>query len=242
MTEAPAPAEARFLATHQLAGATGPVVVIDVIRAFTTAAYAIGAGASAVYLVDSVDEALAFKAANPGSVAMGEDGGHRPEGFDLPNSPVMASRADLRGRLVVQRTSAGTRGVVAAAPTASRLWAAALVTASATARAVEVHGGGAPTYVITGNFADRADRPGNDDLATARFIEGVRAAGPASAADADAVAAFVRGSDEAARTLLLGAEHVHPDDIAFATEVDRFDFALEVTRDHLGLRLDPVRP
>jgi 2-phosphosulfolactate phosphatase len=241
-TGATAATEARFLGTHELDGATGPVVVVDVIRAFTTAAHAIGAGARAVYLVDSVDEALAFKVAHPGSVAMGEDRGYRPEGFDLPNSPAMASRADLRGRLVVQRTSAGTRGVVAAAPTATRLWAAALVTASATARAVQAAGGGAPTYVITGNFADRADRPGNDDLATARFIEAVRTGGPASVADAAAVAASVRDSDEAMRTLLLGPEHVDPDDIAFATQVDRFDFALEVTRDPLGLRLDPVRP
>jgi 2-phosphosulfolactate phosphatase len=47
-------------------------------------------------------------------VAIGEDHGLRPDGFDLPNSPVEVAAADLRGRSVVQRTSAGTRGVVAA--------------------------------------------------------------------------------------------------------------------------------
>lgn len=99
----------------------GAVVVVDVIRAFTTAAYAFGAGAAHVYLVAGVDEALAFKATHPGSVAMGEDHGLRPDGFDLPNSPVLASQADLDGRIVVQRTSAGTQGVVAALA-ADRLW------------------------------------------------------------------------------------------------------------------------
>ncbi|MFV0307372.1 MAG: 2-phosphosulfolactate phosphatase, partial [Desertimonas sp.] len=92
----------------------GPVVVIDTIRAFTTAAYAFGAGARRIVLVDSVDDALRFKADHPGTLAMGEDHGLRPEGFDLPNSPAMAAAADLDGRTIVQRTSAGTRGVVAA--------------------------------------------------------------------------------------------------------------------------------
>lgn len=87
----------------------GTVVVVDVIRAFSTAAYAFSAGARYVYLVAGVDDALAFKAAHPTSVAMGEDHGRMPAGFDLPNSPVLAAAADLDGRLVVQRTSAGTQ-------------------------------------------------------------------------------------------------------------------------------------
>ena len=105
------------------------------IRAFTTAAYAFGVGATAIYLVATVEQALAFKAAHPDVLAMGEDRGRRPEGFDFPNSPAAVSRADLDGRTLVQRTSAGTQGVVAAVD-ATRLWAASLVCASATARAV----------------------------------------------------------------------------------------------------------
>ena len=56
----------------------GAVIAVDVLRAFTTAAYAFGAGAKHIYLVADVDEALAFKAAHPGALAMGEDGGRRP--------------------------------------------------------------------------------------------------------------------------------------------------------------------
>ena len=48
-------------------------VVVDVIRAFTTAAYAFAAGASHIVVVDSVAEALSLKGANPGTLAMGED-------------------------------------------------------------------------------------------------------------------------------------------------------------------------
>ena len=50
----------------ELDGVGGPVVVIDVIRAFTTAAYAFGAGAAEIYLVGDVQEALAFKGGAPG--------------------------------------------------------------------------------------------------------------------------------------------------------------------------------
>ena len=97
----------RHLARWELDGVDGPIVVVDVIRAFSTAAYAFGAGAAEIYLMDSVEDALGFKDSHPGTLAMGEDHGLRPGGFDFPNSPAMVSRADLTGRTLVQRTSAG---------------------------------------------------------------------------------------------------------------------------------------
>lgn len=229
---------ARYVATPDVRGVGGAVVAIDVIRAFTTAAYAFGAGAEAIYLVAGVEEAVAFVDAHPGSLAMGEAGGLRPDAFALSNSPALAAAADLDGRLVVQRTSAGTQGVVAA-DAADRLWCASLVVASATAAAVEASGLGDPTYVITGHFLDRDDRPGTDDVLTAEHIESVRLGRPG---DAAAVARAVAATDEAARTLALGPGHVDPTDIALATDVDRFGFAMEVTRTADGLRLDRIEP
>ena len=226
-------ADRRFLPRWEVAGVDGAVVVIDVIRAFTTAAFAFGAGAAEIYLVATVDEALAFKSAHRGSVAMGEDRGRKPVGFDLPNSPVLASRADLDGRTVVQRTSAGTQGVVAAS-SATRLWAAGLATASATAAAVNSSGLGDPTYVIPGRFPDRPDDTGEEDLLAARFIESVRLG---RLVDASATAAAVLATDDARHTLMLGAEHVHPEDIEHCVRIDHFDFAMEVERTERGLRL-----
>ncbi|HEY4375736.1 MAG TPA: 2-phosphosulfolactate phosphatase [Acidimicrobiales bacterium] len=234
MPSDPAPTVARFLPRWEVGDITGAVVVIDVIRAFSTAAYALAAGATEIILVAEADEALAVKDAHPGSMAMGEVKGHRPDGFDLPNSPVMASQADVDGRLLVQRTSAGTQGVVAAR-SATRLWCAGLVNASATAAAVQAAGLGAPTYVITGHFQDRPDRLGPDDRMTAELIERARLGQPLRA---DETAAAIAGTDEATRTLALGADHVHPDDIAYACRVDTFDFAMEVTRRPTGLHLN----
>lgn len=228
----------RCVPTRAVDAVAGAVVVVDVIRAFTTAAYAFGAGATHVYLVAGVDDALAFKASHPGSLAMGEDRGLRPDGFDLPNSPVRAEAADLDGRIVVQRTSAGTQGVVAAR-SADRLWCASLVVASATAAAVTDAALGAPTYVLTGDFGDRDDHNGDDDRLTAAHIDAIRLR---TASDPAAVARAVAGTGEAARTLSLGAGHVDSQDIAYATDVDRFAFAMEVARAPEGLRLDRVDP
>lgn len=226
----------RQVVRWELDGVDGAVVVIDVIRAFSTAAYAFGAGASAIYLVGTVDEALAFKAARPDVLAMGEDRGRRPDGFDFSNSPAAVSRADLTGRTMVQRTSAGTQGIVGAV-NATRLWAASLVCASATARAVEMSGLGDPSYVITGCFQDRPDDSGDDDRLTADLIERARTGGPLHADD---TSRRLLDTMEASRTLALGAEHCDPLDIEFASQVDRFDFAMEVTIDDIGHRLEAV--
>jgi 2-phosphosulfolactate phosphatase len=224
---------ARYVPTAEVRLATGAVVVIDVLRAFSTAAYAFASGARHIYLVDSVDAALAFKAANRGTLAMGEEHGRRPAGFDFANSPVELAAADVAGRTIVQRTSAGTQGVVAAAA-AQRLWCAGLVTASATARAVLAAGLGPPTYVITG-WSSGAPGAGEDDLATAELIERARLGRPL---DAAATAARIAASDEAARTLSIGDGHVYPEDVDRSVAVDAFDFAMEVSRTPLGLRLE----
>lgn len=219
--------------SSELDGVDGAVVVVDVLRAFTTAAYALDAGATAIYLVATVEEALRFKAANPGALAMGEDRGRRPEGFDFSNSPVAVSKADLVGKTLVQRTSAGTQGV-ASATDATRLWVASLVCASATARAVEAANLGDPVYVITGCFPNRPDHTGDDDRLTAELIERARTGQPLGAQQA---VQRLFETPEARRTLALGPEHSDPLDIEYASQVNRFDFAMEVTSDDFGNKL-----
>ncbi|MER3557232.1 MAG: hypothetical protein C4302_04760, partial [Thermus sp.] len=82
----------------------GVAVVIDVIRATTTAGAFLEAGALDLVLAKSLDQARALRL--PGEVLAGERGGLRPEGFDLGNSPQEAFR--VRGRRVVMATTNGT--------------------------------------------------------------------------------------------------------------------------------------
>ncbi len=135
----------------------------------------------------------------------------------------------------MQRTSAGTQGVVGAVD-ATRLWAASLVCASATASAVNAAGLGDPAYVITGCFADQPDDSGDDDRLTADLIERARTRRPLVAAE---TARSLVATMEATRTLALGLEHSDPLDVSYASQVDRFDFAMEVTTNDLGRRLAP---
>jgi 2-phosphosulfolactate phosphatase len=230
---------APYLLRTELDGVRGAVVTLDVIRAFTTAAYAFAGGAREIFLVGTVAEALAFKVREPDALVMGEDGGRRQRGFDLSNSPVEVSRAALSGRTLVQRTSAGTQGVLAAKH-ATRQWCASLVCASATARAVLASGLGVPSYVITGRVYEHGAlvHDGDEDEVAARYIERARLG---LALDRAQAAREVLQSAAARRTLALGAEHVDPRDIEYATAVDRFEFAMEVVSTDHGMRLTASR-
>ncbi|MBX3313726.1 MAG: 2-phosphosulfolactate phosphatase [Actinobacteria bacterium] len=221
-------AEPQYLSRFELDGVAGVVVVVDVLRAFTTAAYALGGGASAIHLVRGLDEAVDLGRTIPGSVVVGEDHGRKPPHYDLPNSPWFVSRADLAGREVVLRTGSGTQGVVAALD-ADRLFAAGLVNASATAHAVAMSGPGAPAYVLSGWLPDWA---ADDDRLTAEHIEALRTGAPVDDAE---VAEALKGTPEAFRTLEAGEGNMDPRDVDLAADVDRFDFAMEVVR--VGERL-----
>jgi 2-phosphosulfolactate phosphatase len=96
------------------AQARGLAVVIDVFRAFTTAAYVMANGAERIIPVGTVEEAFELKRANQGVVLMGERGGKQVQGFDYGNSPHEVRDVDFTGVTVVQTTSAGTRGLMLA--------------------------------------------------------------------------------------------------------------------------------
>lgn len=128
------------IAIHSLiegaARAAGMVAVIDVFRAFTTAAVALANGADRIIMVSSVEEALSLRDADAGQICMGEVRGRAPKEFDFGNSPFEISDINFNGKTIIQRTSAGTQGVVTAANQAARLYAASLVTADATVQAM----------------------------------------------------------------------------------------------------------
>ncbi|MDQ2805181.1 MAG: 2-phosphosulfolactate phosphatase [Pseudomonadota bacterium] len=130
--------------------ATGSVAIIDVFRAFTTAAVALANGASHITMVSTVEEALALRNSGIGQVCMGEVQGRAPAGFDFGNSPFEVAKIDFRGRAIIQRTGAGTQGIVSANQ-ADRLYAASLVTAHPTAKALLLETPHRITLVAMGN-------------------------------------------------------------------------------------------
>lgn len=214
--------------------ATGTVVVIDVIRAFTTAAYALAAGARDIVLVSTVEEAFDLRSRFPGSLLMGEVGGDPIEGFDFGNSPAAFVSEDLGGRRLIQRTSNGTQGMVRSTRAQSRI-AGSFVCAGATARRLSGAGGGDVTYVITGIYPG-AD--GDEDAALADYIE---ASMGGEAIDSAPYLKRVRVSIHGRRIAESGESDLQAD-LACCIDIDRFDFSMPAVDEEglLVLRADPM--
>lgn len=214
------------IAIHSLldgaAQAAGTVAVIDVFRAFTTAAVALANGADRIVMVATVEEALALRDRGAGHVCMGEVGGKAPAAFDFGNSPFEMLGIDLRGKTVIQRTSAGTQGVVAAARQADRLFAAALVTASATADAMRRDSPRGIGLVAMGdNGRSRTDEDEICAIHLRNRLEG-------RPSDAEAVRRLILAGGEVMRFHDPSRPHLHPEDVEIALDIDRFDFAVRV--------------
>ncbi|MFG3053035.1 2-phosphosulfolactate phosphatase [Kitasatospora sp. NPDC048239] len=220
--------DARFLGIAGLVEVPSVAVVVDVMRAFTVAAWAFAQGAEKIVLAGSLDEAMALKARHPDWVAV-KDGPATP-GFDTVNSPGLMRSIDLGGRTVVQKTTAGTVGALAVKE-ASLVLCASFVVAEATARLLRTRGCDSVTFVVTGE-----EGQADEDLACAQYI-----ARRATGAEADP-AGFIRRADEsrAAAELRTGVrEGVHPDDVALCLELDRFPFAMVATLEDALMVLRP---
>jgi 2-phosphosulfolactate phosphatase len=210
------------------------VVVVDVLRSFTTAAYACAAGARAIYLVDEVARALALRTELPNALTIGAAPGGSPiPDFDLTNSPAALAGRDLSGRELIQCTAGGVRAVTAWQD-APWLFAASLVCARATVRQLRRLAPARLTIVVTGKWTDR---DGDEDFACADYIDALLREDTAAAAPFEA---RVRGSDFARR--FTGAPGTsHPaGDVTCCALADRFDFALRVVRRGARLVLQPV--
>lgn len=169
-----------------------------------------------------------MKRDDPSLFLTGEIGGRPIPGFDAGNSPSAIEGLDLSGRRVVQRTSSGTQGVVAATG-AIAILLGSFVIAEATVRYLAAHA----DEVTVVSMGERGIlRSGEDD------------------ACADYLAARLAGErpDVAA---IISALWEHEDrnwpewfprrDAELACEVDRFDFALPVAREDGLLVARPAR-
>jgi 2-phosphosulfolactate phosphatase len=214
----------RFFPLQNAHQAKGVVVVIDVLRAFTTAAFAFDAQAEKIHPVASLEEALMLRNQIAGSLVMGEVGGDKPEGFDLGNSPAEVYASDIAGKIIIQRTSAGTQGLVRAVH-AHYLLAASFVVATATAALIRDLNPDLVSFIVTGQSLGR---DGDEDRACGEFIQILVEGGRPDpqpfierAKQSTAGKSFM--SDKNAINLST--------DLAMSIQVDRFSFSLPVYRD-----------
>lgn len=214
------------------------VVLIDALRASTTIACALAAGASRVIPALTVEEALALRQQH-GYLLAGERGGAKIGGFDFGNSPteLLAHRDELSRRPLVLTTSNGTRCVrIAQEAGAPAILAAAPPNAHAAMRAAS----GLARHLnrdITLLAAGLDDQPNDEDAFTAQALRqilehdfGVEPAnGTENRVDPCEGWRVFTGSEAGGRLTRLGYEA----DVAFCAKFDLLDIA-PIYRDELG--------
>lgn len=210
----------------------GLVVAIDVLRAFTTAAFAFARGAEKIYPASSNEDAFLFKKRYAGSLISGENHGLPPAGFDLGNSPTQIMKHDLTGCCIVQRTSAGTPGLTYSINASTRL-AASFVVAAATVRYIQSLKPPAVTFLITGKIYDSGD----EDQACAEYLE---ACLKESKPDPEPYLERVRRCQDAKPFFDPKRPEFPESDIMYCTNIDRFSFAMCVQEEDGVLVLRPV--
>jgi 2-phosphosulfolactate phosphatase len=204
--------------------AKGTVVIIDVFRAFTTAAVALAGGAERIVMVAQPDEALRLRDRGVGDLCVGEINARRPEGFDYGNSPYQMSQASLTGKVIIQSTRAGTVGVEAATG-AEAVYGCSFVTAAATARGLLRDAPPLVTIVAMGyNGQTRTDEDELCALYLRNLLQGRRP-------DPQAVRTLVQQSGEVARLAALTPPHGYPQDLEIALEIDKYEFAVRITKE-----------
>ncbi|MCX4804425.1 2-phosphosulfolactate phosphatase [Streptomyces sp. NPDC058682] len=224
----------RFVGIPELADVPRVAVVIDVMRAFTVAAWAFSRGAEKIVLASSDTEALALKESRSGWLALKD--GAPAAGFDTVNSPGLIRTLDLTGRTVVQKTTAGTVGALAVA-SAPLVLCASFVVAGATARFLKTDGSGPVTFVVTGEDGQAAE-----DLACAEYISQHVAGGDAEVAPYLQRAKASQAAADLGEGVRRGYQGVHPDDVDLCLEADRFSFAMVARQEDSLTVLRPVAP
>jgi 2-phosphosulfolactate phosphatase len=203
------------LTTGDVADRWDVAVVIDVIRAFTTAPWILRQGASRLLLASNAEAAVAARTCEFPESILVKDGPPDPR-FALHNAPGRIAHEDLSGRTVILATGNGTRGAYAVR-SARKVLCASFVNAAATARAL----------------SDRhrillVPTEGDEDQALADYL--IRAIGAQESLSAEPFLERVRSSKAGVECRTRGLDDAFPgvdsDDLDRCLEIDAFDFAL----------------
>jgi len=209
--------------------AKGLAVIIDVLRAFTTAAYVMNNGADAIIPVGSLDEAFGLKRYNPDWVLMGEREGRPPEGFDYGNSPYEIRDLDFTGKTVLQTTAAGTQGIVNAKG-AEELILGSFVMAGAIIKYIQRRQPQILSIVAMGN---QGIEPCAEDELCASYIEEALAGQPP---DFEEIKRKIESSPSVTKFFDPSQPQYRLEDLHMALDLDRFSFILRIEKkNHLPI-------
>lgn len=200
-------------------------IVVDVLRATSTIAQALGAGYERVYCCREVDDAVALRKELGTGLLGGERSAVKIEGFDVGASP--REFLEARDEPVIFSTTNGTRAILAAAGRCDEVYLGSLLNLTAVAKAVRERG--EDVAVLCAGFQGAFAL---DDAYCAGRIVQLLDAEQGDAAKASAAIADAWPDPHAA---LLARTYGPPgleEDIAFCAQVDVLDVVPRFERMH----------
>lgn len=204
--------------------ARGLVVIIDVFRAFSVAAYAFARGVRTVVPVACIEDARTLKHRNPDWLLIGERHARPLPGFDCGNSPTQLQKLAVAGRTIIHTTHSGTQGLTQALQ-ADEVITGALVNVAAIVRYVRMRAPRTVTLVRMGHEA--RERCDEDDLCA----ELIAARLNGGECDQDVVRERLRRAPSAVKFFDPACDWAPERDFELCTAVDAFDFVLRLERD-----------
>ena len=204
--------------------AQGTTIIIDVFRAFTTAAIAFDRGAKEIVLFADPNDALDLHRKGVGDYLMGEVSGKKPDGFHFGNSPHEISDVDMTGKTLIQSTRAGTVGVEAAT-NAAEVFLGSLVVAQATVAAIRKE---SPSLVSIIAMGDQGVVRADEDEQCGIYLRNIM---EERKPDFNAVKSLIISG--AGTPKIFDPEHpqYHPEDVTLALQADRYSFAMKISRE-----------
>lgn len=210
--------------------ATELLVVVDVFRAWATAATALDAGAR-VLLAEDAEQALALRRETPDLLLAGERNGLPVPEFDFPNSPSLLPADALRGRTLVLATDAGTRAVFAAT-NAKRILLASFVNMAAVTALLRDAPAESALLLAPG---ERGELRSLEDTMCSMFLKNAVEDYPNSY---DVLRRHLRGQPAAAAFFDPERADAPEEDFERCMALDRYDFVMEAVRDGDVYRLE----
>ena len=204
--------------------AQGTTIIIDVFRAFTTAAIAFDRGAKEIVLFADPNDALDLHRKGVGDYLMGEVSGKKPDGFHFGNSPHEISDVDMTGKTLIQSTRAGTVGVEAAT-NAAEVFLGSFVVAQATVDAIRKE---SPSLVSIIAMGDQGVVRADEDEQCGIYLRNIM---EERKPDFNAVKSLIMTGGATQKFFDPEQPQYHPEDVALALQADRYSFAMKISRE-----------
>ncbi|MDR1017495.1 MAG: 2-phosphosulfolactate phosphatase [Lachnospiraceae bacterium] len=208
--------------------ATGLTVIIDVFRAFSLECYLYNKGVKEIIPVGTVEEAFAYKEKNPDYILIGERHGKMCDGFNFGNSPSQTKDADLKGKIIIHTTSAGTKGV-ANAKNASAIIGGSIVNAKAIANYIKKKNPKTVTLVPMGLAGIE---PTTEDELCAKYIKSLLEGNEMENIEEKCKELRFNGGE---KFFNPNTQNIYPmDDFYMCTKPNIFDFVVEIHKNYTG--------